>query len=289
MLFDAVAQIAGRQHGRISHAQMLAAGIDRDRIKRWRADGRLDPCTAGCTPSATARRLRSPISWQPCSHAATAPARATARCCTLAGSSRRPPPKPEVSVPSPGGRAPAGHRGASTRVVPAGRHDTFEAIAMTTVPRALLDVAPSLDAFRAVPGVPRGMGPLSRDASADRGVHRTQPGEAGSREAAAGVRRGRDAQRAREGFPRACSITRPAAPAHEHRRGGQQGRLPLAAVRPDHRAAQLPLSRQPLGFETDNTRRRRSRHLPFTWGDVFERGDADRRRVARAPRDEPTR
>ena len=27
------------------------------------------------------------------------------------------------------------------------------------------------------------------------------------------------------------------------------------------------------GFETDNTRRRRSRHLPFTWGDVFERGD----------------
>jgi hypothetical protein len=25
-------------------------------------------------------------------------------------------------------------------------------------------------------------------------------------------------------------------------------------------------------FESDNTRRRRSRHLPFTWGDVFERG-----------------
>lgn len=25
-------------------------------------------------------------------------------------------------------------------------------------------------------------------------------------------------------------------------------------------------------FENDNTRRRRSRHLPFTWGDVFERG-----------------
>lgn len=26
------------------------------------------------------------------------------------------------------------------------------------------------------------------------------------------------------------------------------------------------------GYENDTARRRRSRHLPFTWGDVFERG-----------------
>jgi predicted transcriptional regulator of viral defense system len=40
-LSDSVAWIAGRQHGRISRRQLLAAGIDRDRIKRWIADGRL--------------------------------------------------------------------------------------------------------------------------------------------------------------------------------------------------------------------------------------------------------
>lgn len=39
--FGAVACIATRQHGRISHAQLLAGGVDRNRIKRWAADGRL--------------------------------------------------------------------------------------------------------------------------------------------------------------------------------------------------------------------------------------------------------
>src|SRR4051794_18198072 len=36
-----VAWIAGRQHGRVTRAQLLAAGIDRSRIGRWVADGRL--------------------------------------------------------------------------------------------------------------------------------------------------------------------------------------------------------------------------------------------------------
>ena len=39
--FDTIARIAGRQHGRISHAQLVAAGVGRDRVKRWCAGGLL--------------------------------------------------------------------------------------------------------------------------------------------------------------------------------------------------------------------------------------------------------
>jgi len=35
------AWIAGRQHGRITREQLIAAGVDPGRIDRWLADGRL--------------------------------------------------------------------------------------------------------------------------------------------------------------------------------------------------------------------------------------------------------
>src|ERR1700709_1737149 len=45
--FDIAALIAGRQHGRISWAQLVAAGIDRHSIQRWIEDGRLRPVRHG--------------------------------------------------------------------------------------------------------------------------------------------------------------------------------------------------------------------------------------------------
>jgi predicted transcriptional regulator of viral defense system len=36
-----VARRAERQHGRLSYAQLIALGIDRNRVTRWLADGRL--------------------------------------------------------------------------------------------------------------------------------------------------------------------------------------------------------------------------------------------------------
>ena len=40
-LFAIAVEIAGRQHGRVTRRQLLAAGIDAERIRRWLADGRL--------------------------------------------------------------------------------------------------------------------------------------------------------------------------------------------------------------------------------------------------------
>ena len=40
-VFTIAAQIAARQHGRISHEQLLAAGVSRRQVERWLEDGRL--------------------------------------------------------------------------------------------------------------------------------------------------------------------------------------------------------------------------------------------------------
>ena len=40
-LSDRLAELAHRQHGRVSREQLFVAGIDRNRITRWIADGRL--------------------------------------------------------------------------------------------------------------------------------------------------------------------------------------------------------------------------------------------------------
>ena len=262
-LFDAVARIAGRQHGRISHAQLLAAGVDRDRIKRWRADGRLRPVAPpGVRRRAHRDRRRSPTSWPRCSRAATAPVRATGRSLHARGIVRERPPKPEVSVPYARRAPPAAHRGAPRVSFAAGRHDDLRAdrdddgAARAARRRALAR------AVRALPRVPRGMGPLSRDAGADRGMHRTQPDEAGRREAAPGAtaRTPRSASSRRASSP--CS-TVTACP-------GRARTSIIAGDKVDchwpHHDLTIELHSYRFhgtrcGFETDNTRRRRSHHL----------------------------
>lgn len=144
-MFEAVAWIAGRQHGRISHAQLLGAGVDRDRIKRWRADGRLRPVyrgvyAVGHTATFPLADLMAAV--LACGDGARASHRSVLHARRVL---KEAPPKPEVSVTSPGGRRQKGivvHRRGS---FPRGDTITFEGIAMTTVPRALLDVAPSFE------------------------------------------------------------------------------------------------------------------------------------------------
>jgi hypothetical protein len=45
--FATAAQIADRQHGRITRRQLLVAGVDAKRIDRWISDGRLRPVHRG--------------------------------------------------------------------------------------------------------------------------------------------------------------------------------------------------------------------------------------------------
>jgi hypothetical protein len=271
-IFDAVARIAGRQHGRISHAQMLAAGVDRDRIKRWRADGRLRPVyrqVYAVGHSATFALADLMAAVLACGDGARASHRSVLHA---RGVLKGAPPKPEVSVPSPGGRRQRHivvHRAAS---FPVGDTVTYEGVPMTTIPRALLDVAPLLDPSELCRACHeawiRHVSPAQIEACIARNP--TKRGAAKLRRAY-----GADAtlSELEKGFIRLLD---------RHGLPRPRTNVDVAGDKVDCHWADRGLTIElhsfrfhgsRWGYETDNTRRRRSRHLPFTWGDVFERGE----------------
>ena len=271
--FDAVAQIAGRQHGRISHAQLLAAGVDRDRIKRWRADGRLRSVyrqvyAVGHTAAFPLGDLMAAV--LACGDGARASHRSVLHA---RGIVREPPLKPEVSVPTPGGRR-QGRITVHRRVsISPGDTMIFERIAMTTVPRALLDAAPSLEPSALCRACHEAwvrcrVTPAQIEACIARNPRK--PGIAKLRRAYGAdatlseLESGFLALLARHDLPR------------------PRTNIDIAGDKVDCHWPQHDLTVElysfrfhgtRYGFETDNTRRRRSHHLPFTWGDVFERAD----------------
>jgi hypothetical protein len=185
---------------------------------------------------------------------------------------RERPPRPEVSVASYGGRRQPRivvHRVAS---LPPADTTTFQAIPMTTVPRALLDVAPTLspsDLCRACheAWVRHRVTPAQIEACIARNP--TKKGIAKLRRAY-----GADAtlSELEKGFLRLLD---------HHGLPRPRTNIDLKGDKVDCHWPQhgLTVELHSYGFhatrwafENDNTRRRRSRHLPFTWGDVFERG-----------------
>ena len=161
----------------------------------------------------------------------------------------------------------------------------WNGIPITTVPRTLLDLAPRLARCRARARVPRRLGPPPREAARNRGVHRPQSAQAGRTEAAASARLRRHAECARGRLPRAAPQARAAAAAYERRSPRRQGRLPLAALDLTVELLSYRFHASRKAFEADVARRRRSNHIAFTYGDVFERGEqtiAELRRAIRA-------
>ena len=272
-MFDAVARIASRQHGRISHAQLLRAGVDRDRIKRWRADGRLRPVhrqvyAVGHTATFPLADLMAAV--LACGDGARASHRSVLHARRVI---KEAPPKPDVSVTSPGGRRQKGivvHRGMT---FPQGDTITFERIAMTTVPRALLDVAASFEPSALCRACHEAwvhchVTPAQIEACIARNP--TKRGAAKLRRAY-----GADAtlSELEKGFIRLLD---------RHGLPRPRTNVDVAGNKVDCYWPQYNLTIElqsyryhatRWGFEGDTTRRRQSRHLPFTWGDVFERGD----------------
>ena len=272
-LFEVVARKARTQHGRIGYVQLLAAGVDPDRIKRWRADGRLRPVyrqvdAVGHDATFPLADLMAAV--LACGEGARASHRSVLHA---RGVIRQAPPKPEVSVTSPGGRRQRGiivHRGVS---FPRGDTLTFERIAMTTVPRALLDVAAALEPAELCRACNEAwvrcrVTPAQIEACIARNPNK--PGAAKLRRAY-----GADAtlSELEQGFLRLL---------------GHHG-LPLPRTNIDVAGDKVDCHWPSHGltvelhsygfhatrwaFENDNARRRRSGHLPFTWGDVFERAE----------------
>ncbi len=138
-----VARVAARQHGRITCAQLLEAGVDRDRIKRWVADGRLRREHKGVYALGHPSREPKAVYMSAVLASGSDVALSYRPVGYLRGVFRGPAPRPEVTTSAASGRRRPGiriHRSALHRL----DVEKFEGIRVTTLPRMLLDLSPRL-------------------------------------------------------------------------------------------------------------------------------------------------
>jgi hypothetical protein len=265
-----VARIAAGQYGRITAQQLIGAGVDRDRIKRWRADGRLrsehtgvftlghpDPSARGVYRSAALASGGGAV----VSHLAAA------YLLQLRGGRA---PHPEVTIPVDNGRKRPG-----IRIHRSSLHEldvsTLDGVPITTVPRALLDLAPRT--------APDNLTRMCHEAWVHHGTTRAH--------IAATIARNPHK-------PGAAKLTRALGAdvlLSELERGFKallrRHRLPAARTNIDVKGDKVdchwPAPNLTVelhswryhatrhAFENDLARRRRSNHLAYSYGDVFER------------------
>lgn len=270
-LFDAVAQRASRQHGRISHAQLLSLGVDRSRIKRWCADGRLRPVHRGVyavghlAPSLLGDLMAAVLA---CGDEARASHRSTLHA---RGILKDRPAKPEVSVPTAGGRRQPRivvHRRATFAP---GDTMTFEGIRMTSVARALLDAAPALDPDVLCQACHEAwvrcrVSPLQIETCIARNP--TKPGAAKLLRACRSDVTLSELERGFLGLLRRHGLPLPRTNVDRH---GDTVDCHWPSLGLTIELLSYGFHESRWAFEDDTARRRRSGHLAFTWGDVFER------------------
>ena len=271
--FAKAAAQAARQHGRITWEQLVEAGIHRHTIQRWIEDGRLHPDHDGVY--AVGHPGRSMLADDMA---------AVLACGTGAALSHWPaayvmrllpgrlPPPPEVTVPTLAGRR--RHGICIHRVQGLHRLDTWqhENIRIVTAPRVLLELAPRLASEPLARAcheawVHHRVGPAHLDACIARNP--TKPGAARLRRAAtADV----TLSELEQGFLALLRGHRLALPRTNIRYGEDKVdcRWPALDLIVELLSYRFHASR--AAFEEDVARRRRSNHVAFTWGDVFERG-----------------
>jgi len=270
--FAKAVEIAARQHGRVTWQQLVVEGVDRHAIQRWIGDGRLHPVHHGVYAVGHAGRslfgdyMAAVLA---CGVGSVLSHWAAAHLLRVIPG--RPPP-PEVTVPTLGGRRRGGiviHRVATLHVA-----DTFafERIRVVTVPRVLLELAPKLAPHllaRACheASIRHRVGPPQIEACIARNP--TKPGAARLRRAA-----GADVtlSHLEDGFLTLLRRHRLALPRTNVVHGGDMVdcRWPQVGLTVELLGYRFHASR--AAFEADVARRRRSNHVAFTYGDVFERG-----------------
>ncbi len=271
-VFDKTARRAAGQQGRINWEQLRELGVEPWRIEDWIADGRLRRVHHGVyavgheAPSMLGDYMAAVLA---CGDGAALSYRAEAHVMRLrAGKTPAP---PEVTVPTLAGRRRPGiiiHR---VKVLHELDACTVDGIRMTTVPRTLLDLAPVLDRAQ-----------LTRACHEAWVHHRTtprfiedciarNPGKKGIAKLRAALGSDATLSKLEDGF---LVLLR------ERRLPLPRTNIPRAGDKVDCYWPQLDLTVELLSyrfhasrraFEADVARRRRSSHLAFTWGDVFER------------------
>jgi hypothetical protein len=273
-LFATTARIADGQHGRVARGQLLAAGVDRNRIARWLADGRLRKVHNGVYAvghAASSTRADYMAAVLACGEGAVLSHRAAAHLMRLLPGKA---PPPEVSVPTVAHRRRPGiviHRVMSLDALDV---STVDGIPVTIVPRILLDLAPGstlseLTRLCHEAWVHHDCGPRNVEACIAR-----NPAKKGAPKMRRALGADVTLSALEDGFLALLRTHGLPLPRTNVDRHGDK----VDCHWPDHDLTVELLSYRyhatRHAFEQDVARRRRSSHLAFTYGDVFERGDA---------------
>jgi hypothetical protein len=270
--FETAASIAAAQHGRVTSRQLVEHGIDRYTIHRWIRDGRLRPVHNGVyavghlAPSTLAEYAAAVLAG---GDGARLSHFADAHVLRLLPGN---PPRPEVTVPTTAHRRRPGiviHRVRELHPLDTDQH---AGIPILTPARTLLDLAPRLTADR-----------LARACHEAWHRHRTTPADIEACIARNPHKQGIAKLRHALGSDVVLSPleARFRRLMREHGLPSPRTNIDVGADKVDCHWPQHGLTvelhsyrfhatRQ--AFEDDIARRRRSSHVPFSWGDVFDRG-----------------
>ena len=273
-IFDTTVWMAERQHGRVAWCQLVAEGIDRHAVQRWLEDGRLRRVHHGVyavgheAPSVDGDYMAAVLA---CGEGAVLSHRAAAHKLHLIPGR---PPRPEVTVPTTAGRRRPGIVVHRVKTLPPLDASTLDGIPITTVPRVLLDLAPST-----------GTTGLARACHEAWVRHSTGAGEFAACIARNANKRGVAKLRRALGTDVTLSALEDGFVALLRRHG-----LPRPRTNVDHAGDKVDCHWPEHGltvellsyrfhatrraFEADVARRRRSNHLAYTYGDVFDRDAA---------------
>jgi hypothetical protein len=268
--FDIASELANRQHGRVSWRQLVDERIPAAQIQRWLEDGRLRPVHHGVyavghtAPSLFGDLMAAVLACgdgSAVSHASGAQLLSVARVV---------PRRPEITVPTTAGRRRPGivvHRVAT---LPARDVCTHHGIAVTTVPRVLLDLAPRL--------APADLARACHEAWVH---HRVRPAAIEACIARNPAKKGAAKLRRALGSDVTLSMLEDAFLVLLKAHG-----LALPRTNIDHRGDKVDCHWPDRGltvelvtfryhgtryaFEKDTARRRRSNHIAYTYGDVVE-------------------
>jgi len=271
--FAEAARIAAGQHGRVSRRQLVDAGIDRGRIQRWLADGRLSAVHRGvyavghAAPSPRADLMAAVLA---CGEGALA---SHASAAHLFGIIRDPPPEPEVTIPTDAGRHHPGiviHR--DPNLTASMSEATWDGIPVTRLPRVLLDLAPR--------ETPAALTRLCHEAWVHRGTTPRSIEECIARNP-----RKHGAGKLRRAMGSDVTLSHLEdeflALLERHKLPKPRTNIDFARDKVDCRWPERDLTIELVSFryhatrhafEADVARRRRSNHIQYTYGDVIERG-----------------
>jgi hypothetical protein len=276
---DRVALIAKRQHGRVTRGQLPLAGVDRNRIARWLADGRLRRLHSGVyavgheAPSLHGDYIAAVLA---AGRGAVLSHAAAARLMGLVAGAT---PPPEVTIPGTAGRRRPGVRIHRSSLHPLDT-SVFERIPVTIVPRVLLDLAP-----RSAPAllaracheawIRHGTTPAQAEACIARNAHK--PGAARLRRALGADVTLSALEDAFLELLEAHRLPRPRTNV-DHRGDRVDCHWPRFGLTVELLSYRFRASRR--AFEADVARRRRSNHVAYTYGEVFDLGDRTAAEIA---------